>query len=180
MGSHQQLLLLRLLKSLSAHGSWCGETHLQKCAYFLQEGLDVPLGLDFILYKHGPFSFNLRALLGEMRANLLLNVRSQKPFGPSLELSDSARTLISRSSPSSGCYSPEIEFVSTKLASKGVVELERMGTALYVLRQNSTDSADKQAERIVKLKPHISPELARKALEDVAVLLDEVQVLKVA
>jgi hypothetical protein len=52
----RQVVLLSLLETMGARGSWCGETHVQKCTYFLQEALDVPLGLSFVLYKHGPFS----------------------------------------------------------------------------------------------------------------------------
>jgi hypothetical protein len=53
------VVLLSLLERLKERGSWCGETHLQKSAYFLQDMLSAPLGFDFILYKHGPFAFDL-------------------------------------------------------------------------------------------------------------------------
>jgi uncharacterized protein YwgA len=52
-------ILTRLIEQLRNGGSWCGETHVQKATFFLQELLNVPLSLDFILYKHGPFSFDL-------------------------------------------------------------------------------------------------------------------------
>ena len=38
-------ILLTLVEELHAHGSWCGETHVQKCVYFAQELFKVPLGL---------------------------------------------------------------------------------------------------------------------------------------
>src|ERR1044072_9312259 len=53
-------------------GSWCGETHLQKSLYFLQELLDVPTGFEYTLYKYGPFSSPLRGELGAMRSDGLL------------------------------------------------------------------------------------------------------------
>ncbi|MCL6557372.1 MAG: hypothetical protein K6U74_00970, partial [Firmicutes bacterium] len=56
----RKALLLSLVKAMESQGSWCGETHIQKCSYFLQAMLGVPLGFEFILYKHGPFSFDLR------------------------------------------------------------------------------------------------------------------------
>ena len=52
-------VLLTLLEQLQARGSWCGETHVQKSVYFLQDLLQVPLGFEFVLYKHGPYSFDL-------------------------------------------------------------------------------------------------------------------------
>ena len=53
-------VLTKLTEKLHESGSWCGETHLQKAAYFLQELFNVLLVYEFILYKHGPFSFALR------------------------------------------------------------------------------------------------------------------------
>jgi len=167
----QQLLLLELLDRLAAHGSWCGETHVQKCAYFLQEGLCVPSSFDFILYKHGPFSFDLRGCLGEMRATLLIGVTPRRPYGASLSVSDSGRAWLIRASDIIGTFSTHIEFVSERLASKGVVDLERLGTALYVIRNRPELSIDKQIEEVASLKPHISYEQARGALADVDHLL---------
>ena len=37
-------ILLTLLDALRQRGSWCGETHLQKSVYFLEEMCGVPLG----------------------------------------------------------------------------------------------------------------------------------------
>jgi hypothetical protein len=53
-------ILLTLNEELRRAGSWAGETHMQKATYFLQELTRIPLEFDFVLYKHGPFSFDLR------------------------------------------------------------------------------------------------------------------------
>ena len=53
-------ILTELMDRLRADGSWCGETHVQKATYFLQEVLGVQTGFEYILYKHGPYSFDLR------------------------------------------------------------------------------------------------------------------------
>ena len=49
----KEAVLIALMTGLREQESWCGETHVQKAAYILQEGLKVPIGLDFVLYKHG-------------------------------------------------------------------------------------------------------------------------------
>ena len=54
------VVITRLIETLRERGSWCGETHVQKAAFFLQELMEVPTRFHFILYKHGPFSFDLR------------------------------------------------------------------------------------------------------------------------
>ena len=65
-------ILLQLIESLRKNGSWCGETHIQKAIYSLQQLKGVPLNFNFVLYKHGPFSFDLRDELTAMRADGLI------------------------------------------------------------------------------------------------------------
>jgi uncharacterized protein YwgA len=61
-------ILLSLTERLKEQGSWAGETHVQKATYILTKVLGVPLDFEFILYKHGPFSFDLRNELSALRA----------------------------------------------------------------------------------------------------------------
>jgi len=70
----QEAVLVGLARRLHDRGSWGGETHLQKATYLMHELLGVPFDFRFILYKHGPFSFELRDELGSMRADRLLDV----------------------------------------------------------------------------------------------------------
>jgi uncharacterized protein YwgA len=77
-------VLLSLIKEMKDKGSWCGETHIQKAAYFLQELLGVPMGFEFILYKHGPYSFDLSDEVTAMRADSLLEYKTRVPYGPNL------------------------------------------------------------------------------------------------
>ena len=77
-------ILLTLNEELRRAGSWAGETHMQKAAFFLQELMHVSMGFDFILYKHGPFSFDLRDELTFMRAQAFLRLEPQYPYGPTL------------------------------------------------------------------------------------------------
>lgn len=169
----RQVVLLSLLEAMKAHGSWCGETHVQKCAYFLESGFRVPLDLGFVLYKHGPFSFDLRDILGEMRGNFLIDVASHPPYGPSLVVSDAGRALKERFPITVQCYEPQISLVASKLSSRRVAELERLGTALYVTTSDSTLSRQDRPRRMRELKPHINPEQAEVALQEVDALLQE-------
>ncbi len=172
MQAKRYALLLALVKAMGEHGSWCGETHLQKASYFLQEAADVPLQLEFVLHKHGPYSFELHEILGDMRGRLLLDVRPQpEPYGPSLQQGPSAAILEKSFPRTLGSYAPQVDFVAAKLSRHGAVDLERLATALYVLR-NYPDEADR-AELMHQLKPHITKERAAEALSDVEVILTE-------
>jgi len=60
-------LLVSLVEKMKNGGSWCGETHVQKCVYFLQQLLKVPMEFNCIMYKHGPYSFDLNDELAFLR-----------------------------------------------------------------------------------------------------------------
>ena len=159
-------ILLFLLKELHGRGTWCGETHMQKSTYFLQEPLCVPPGFEFILYKHGPFSFDLSDEITALRGDLLLTIQSRRPYGASLLPSENADTLMARFPITRGRYEKQIRFTAEKLASMGVAELERCATAMFVTREGETDgSLNARANLIHQLKSHITIPQALTALE---------------
>jgi uncharacterized protein YwgA len=163
----RDVVILTLLEELKSRGSWCGETHLQKTTYFLQELLLVPLGFKFVLYKHGPYSFDLSDEVTALRADLLLTVKPNPPYGPSLLPAPESEALIQRFARTRRTYEGSIRFVAEWLASKNVTELEKLGTALYVSNMGSEERVDTRAERVHELKPHVRLEEAREALQTV-------------
>ncbi len=90
---HQTSIVLYVMKALKANGSWCGETHVQKTLFMCQELFGVRSDFKFILYKHGPYSFQLSEHLQGLIADDLIHVRSRPPYGPSLELSEDVSAL---------------------------------------------------------------------------------------
>ena len=173
-------LTLAIIKGLQSHGSWCGETHIQKASYILKELLQVPLDYQFVLYKYGPFSFDLSGDLTAMRAQGLLKlVPHAYPYGPELrptEASEQVRKLYPRTSTK---YTDAIDFVASRLGSMGVADLERISTALYVTReQNAPRDVDARAQQIVELKPHVSLGDARAAVTAMDTYIQESQQLR--
>ncbi|PKK82575.1 MAG: hypothetical protein CVT49_12890 [candidate division Zixibacteria bacterium HGW-Zixibacteria-1] len=166
-------IVLKLIKELKRFGSWCGETHVQKTMYFLQEGIGVNTDFDFILYKHGPFSFNLSDLLVSLQSNDVVKlIPQQYPYGPSFALTEDGESLLEEYSDKLGDDGSKIEQIALKLGNKKVVELERLGTALYVSKKMDSDnSIDLKADEIVRLKPHISRPSAILALNEVCEIL---------
>ncbi len=88
-------ILSTLAEELLEIGSWCGETHLQKATFFLQHMLKVPTEWDFVLYRYGPFSFELRDELTAMRADQLLELIPMQPYGPRLLPTGQSRHCVS-------------------------------------------------------------------------------------
>jgi hypothetical protein len=174
-GFARQALLLDLIASLRDAGSWTGETHVQKCCYFLQEGLRVPTSFDYFLYKHGPFSFELRDLLDEMRADLLIDVEPRPPYGGMLAVTAAGRRLMEGFEPTRQRFRDQLDFVASALGDKGVAQLERLGTALYVQAEEPAASLEHLAGQIHLIKPHVSEQQAQEALQEIQRLLGQAE-----
>ena len=166
--TQREVLILDFVRRLKAGGCWCGETHIQKSTYFLQEFMGVPLGLNYIFYKHGPFSFDLNDQLTALRGNGLVDQRSHPPYGPHLHASDTAQPYLNNFPKTIGSFGSAMDFVVHKLASKNVAELERLSTALYVRLEKPEAEDGELAEEMHRLKPHVSVQEALVALGEVA------------
>ena len=149
-------LIAELIERLRHKGSWCGETHVQKAVYFLQNLMRVPLQFDFILYKHGPFSFDLRDELTALRADGLLRLETQGLYGARIATTDQSSYIREFYPRTLSRSNRAIDFTSGQIGEKGVVELERLATALFVTRQSGRQaSIDSRVKSLVTLKPHI-------------------------
>ena len=172
--SQKRAVILQLIMALHDNGSWCGETHIQKAAYCLQELMEVDTGFDFILYKHGPYSFDLCDELAAMRADELLAIKlNQRPYGPSLRVANLGEEMIERFPKTIGQYKNRIDFIAKRIGAKGVAQLERLATALYVTSESELGAVDERAKRIHELKPHVSLADARIAVNEIDVMKQE-------
>jgi hypothetical protein len=158
-------VLFVLNEELRKAGSWAGETHMQKATFFLQELMGVLLAFDFVLYKHGPFSFDLRDELTFMRAHGFFQLESQYPYGPTLVSGPKAELLQTAFREPIKRYIPEIRFVANRLGGKTVASLERTATALYIaLREPAITD---RVQRLINLKPHIPLPDAKEAVSEI-------------
>lgn len=168
-------VLLSLIEAMRQQDSWCGETNIQKACYFLQELTEVPLDLDFVLYKYGPYSFELTDELTALRADSILTLRVRDPrYGPCYAPGELGDLVKSRFAKTIGRFQERVEFVASKLAVRGIAELERLATALYVfLEGKARPELNQRVSRITALKPHITPQAAQEAVRDVDKMLSE-------
>ncbi len=171
-------ILADLAERMRDHGSWCGETHIQKAVYFLQELLKVPLGYRYMLYKHGPFSFDLRDEITELRVYELFRLETRPvPYGPSLRPTKNAEELKSRFPKTLNNYEGHLDFVAKELDGKGVADLERLATALYVSLESKNGGEESRAKQIHALKPHVSLDSALNAVKEVAAMRQKAEKL---
>jgi uncharacterized protein YwgA len=170
----RRAVVVMLLKSLRDNASWGGETHLQKATYFLQDMFKVPSEYHFVLYKHGPFSFDLRDDIGEMRAEGLIEMEIQDPpYGPKLMVTDFGEQYLVNFPRTTGKYRDKAELVAEQLGGKTVIELEAIATAFYVINQNKEMGEEgNEVENMRELKPHITEDEAEDALGIVDQMLE--------
>lgn len=164
--SIQYVTTLQLIKSLRERGSWCGETHLQKSMFFLERLAEVPADLGFILYKHGPYSFEFTDVLGDMKTDGLIEYVYNPPYGPQIKLTEAGKARLNSDKESISTWTDNIQKVTQCLASKGVVELEKLGTALLVRNEAPNLDGKSRAKRLSELKPHIDLEEAEVATRE--------------
>ena len=163
-------ILTRLASELRAAGSWCGETHIQKAVYLLQALLGVPTDFRFVLYKHGPYSFDLADELTGLRGDQLLALEVEAPYGPALCADPASERLEVERKQMIARFADHLRYVAQVMGDRTVAQLERLGTALYVTKQTNLGhdgSLPSRAECIHRLKPHVSVDAAAQAVEEI-------------
>ena len=159
-------LLGDLILRLRNAGNWCGETHVQKTVYFLQTARQLALGYAFVLYKNAPYSFDLKLEMSRLFGRqMLVQVPSNPPYGPRLNVTKIMENYISRRREMIDDHSKHIDCVVQFVGRRGVAELERLSTALYVSVANGDEPVGSRARRMHELKPHISVQSATMAVE---------------
>jgi hypothetical protein len=137
--------------------------------------LDVPVEFDFILYKHGPFSFDLRDELAAMCADDLLKLKPHAPpYGSTIVTTPHAKVIQERFPKTLARHQKEVDFVARRLGDKGVSKLEGLATALYVSKMGGAGAPlSERVKKLIALKPHISAEQARAFVEEVDCIAGE-------
>jgi uncharacterized protein YwgA len=168
----EQAVLVGLARRLNEQGSWTGETHLQKAAYLMHELRGTDFSFGFILYKHGPFSFELRDELTDMRSDGLIARAVDDPrYGPRLTTTARGEQLEQSLASTLSRYSGDLDWIAQTLNRRGVVELERLATAMWMTRLHERATADQRANEVIEVKPHISYDEALAAVEEIDQLL---------
>lgn len=170
----QEAVLAGLARRLDDRGSWSGETHIQKAAYLVHELANVPFEFDFILYKHGPFSFELRDELASMRVDGLLDRQPQPaPYGPRIVVTERGRELEARFASTMARYGPRLDWVAERIGPKNVLELERLATALWITRRDPDADETDRADEVTKIKPHVDRDAALAAVREIDELVGQ-------
>ena len=132
------------------------------------------LGLEFILYKHGAYSFDLSDELTGMRADNVIELRTRVQFyGPSILPAENSQLIKNMYPQTIKKFEPLVKFISENFASNGVPALEKLSTALYITRKEDTDGSVEDRSMIIhKLNPHVTVEEAHEAIKSIDLIIE--------
>ena len=160
-------VVAHIIELLHKNGSWCGEIHIQKAVYLLQHACHVPLGYEYVLYKHGPYSFDLSGELGSMRgANFVELVFPLRGYGPSVSLTNTGKSVFCRNEHAVEAGINKADLIAAWLGNRDVKSLERIATAYFVHEENPHATIDEKAGRLMQLKPHVNDFDAMSAMRE--------------
>jgi hypothetical protein len=169
--SKEMVLIGGVARALRERGSWTGETHIQKASYILKIRRSIPFESEFVLYKHGPFSFDMNKSIVHMLSRGMLFAESNRGYGPSILVNNSLwNALDARLGNFFGNFQSDVYAICGLLARKNVAELERIATAVYVSVSFPLLSWEDRAITISRLKPHIDRDAAMAALREAEVI----------
>lgn len=160
-------LILEVIRGLNAAGSWAGKTHVIKTLYLLKaaNGLNIPQ--NYILYMHGPYSFEVEDDLAMLKMLDAVEEEDRHPgYGASLVVGHNARVIEGQAD-----LTPDekqrIQQICQAVGTANVKELEARATGAWVWTEEQVHNPDRVAHRVNELKPHIPVEVARKHFESV-------------
>ena len=172
----RQSMIADLITKLHAAGGWCGEIHVQKAAYMAQELYRADLGFDFVLYHHGPYSFDLHNAIGVMHAREFLDMQTKStPHDPTLVLTKRGEYLRDHFQEINGRFAEQISRAAAHFGNRTVAQLEHLTTAHYVTYENGMEGkcVQDRAQRVHELKSHISVAEAMAAVKSIDATIQE-------
>ncbi len=170
METTKHRLLLAIIEQLNRHGSLTGKTHLQKTAFLLDAAKKMKMPFKFVLYKHGPYSFDIESDLQEMRSYGAIDSVSGTGYGVTLKPSQNAEWLKKQAVLTEE-QERQIERMCEFVRDRNVTELERLATAAWIRTEEHMMDPERIALRLHELKPHISVVEALQADNEIAPIL---------
>lgn len=161
-------LFSELLDRILVPNSWAGPVHLQKSIFFLQEMRKVPLGYEFVLYRYGPYSFELQDEIEHIRGVGILKWRfhDSPGYATGLDTTEASRDIRDNLPKLMDQYENDLAFVSENIGPMMSRQLERVSTSFYYMVKG-LESVKEVVHEVLKVKPHIDYGDAVEAVQQV-------------
>jgi uncharacterized protein YwgA len=163
-------IILSTIEELNRRGSWTGKTHVQKALSLVNSRGKIKLPFQFVLYKHGPYSFDVEDEIEQMKGYAAIESEPIPGFGVTLSHGQMAEYVRSRCTLEPQATN-EIKAICKFVANRNVMELERLATAAWIRSVEKISEHERVARRLNELKPHITVDEAKSADAEVSQLL---------
>src|SRR5271154_1600875 len=135
-------LILAVVDALNRQESWTGKTHVVKSLFLLDSSGLLRIPFNIVLYKHGPFLTNFEQELEQMKSYAALKSDTVEGwYGVRLSPGSNA-SLVNRVSPLPEQAQRAVDVVCHFVGRRGVVELERLATAVWIRTREHVDNPD--------------------------------------
>ena len=154
---NQYAICLRLIRELNQKGCWCGTTHIQQIAYVMQALFaDKPVW-EFVLYKHGPRSFALDAVLESLLQTGHIRYGVLYPLTRRAQITKEGEKFSKIFAHLSGQYADAIEKTADMLSAHSIQALDNFSTVVFynsIYRRKSDTPI--LAQKLRDTKPFLS------------------------
>jgi hypothetical protein len=160
--------ILTAVEALHAAGSWTGKTHVQKTLALASLALGEDLPFEFVLYRHGPYSFEVDGEINQMLTYDAIKMIPQPPYGATV------KPAAGSDFPDAfGNASPEtlkvISDIAKFVGSRNVTQLESLATAAWIRIRENVRIDEQVLRRLLELKPHLEGQPAQQGVHDSSV-----------
>jgi len=132
----------------------------------LQDISKSNFGYKYVIYKHGPYSFDLNNELAAMRSSNILQFYFQRDgYGPSIIPTEFGQRVYEMNQENVREYDRIVEFIADWFAGSDVRHLEKIATAYFVTSKNPRMPPRERARKINSLKPHVDIGAAEEAVQ---------------
>lgn len=154
MNFAEHRFVLGTIDEMRRCGSWAGKTHVQKTISLMDSRAKIHVPFEFVLYKHGPYSFELQDTLESMLSYAAVKKIPVASYGPQLSPGENASFLREMEGISPEVQN-EIKRVAEFVGKRTILELERLATAGWIISKEGLRDNAVVASRLHALKPHI-------------------------
>lgn len=174
MNYRNHALVLTIIERLLNHGSKAGKTHVQKAMFLVQmtqmQNFSSAEPFKFVLYKHGPYSFDLESTMEDMFVYDAIHSEIMINHGIALIPSGNA-DFLKKVAPLNSEEKEASEDVCRFIGKSDVRQLEKWATVVWIRCAEGVKESESIARRLHALKPHVSIEDAIVANNEVNKLL---------
>jgi hypothetical protein len=144
--------------------------------YILQDVSKSNFGYKYVIYKHGPYSFDLNNELAAMRSASILEFQfPREGYGPSIAPTMFGERVHDANQENIREYDRIVDFIADWFAGSDVRYLEKIATAYFVTMKNPRVPASERARKLNSLKPHVDIFAAEEAVQIVDAKRQEAQ-----